>query len=414
MQNKKKFKIDRGFLRKMYLKVKRMLMLYYKHLIDKYLKQTISEEEKKVLGLWVFAKDKNMIFFKNQVANYNKTIVVDFDSLTSYHRFSEKVGLKKSRNNNFFKVLKYAAVFILLIGLGVIFTTNPLNEPKERIIMAKSHIKKEIDENAIVLTLSDGSSKVISANGEEVILDKQGNIIASKGANSMTFSSELNTNESLVFNEIFIPFGETFKLKLSDGTQVWLNAGSKLKFPQKFIKSSSNRTVYLEGEAFFDVTTNKEKPFIVNTNGVDVKVYGTQFNVSSYNDNETIAATLVEGSISLYKTESPEKEMKITPSYQGTFNKLENNFKNKKVDTDLYTDWMRNKLVINNLKFSEILTKLERRNNVKIINNAESLNNESYKGEFDDENIELILKTISMSTPFKYNVNQNIITISKK
>lgn len=390
-------------------------MQHYKHLIDKYLSQSISEEEKRILGSWVFANEENMNFFKNQVRNFNKQTDVDFDALSSYQDFIRKTGLKDKRRSVFMKPMKYAAIFLMLLGTGLFLKKEFLVEPQKE-VQVSSTLEKELnyDEDSIVLKLSDGTSKVLSADGGEVVLDKNGNVIASKADNSMSFDNEVDVSEALIFNEIYIPYGETFKLTLSDGTQVWLNSGSRLKFPQKFVGTHTNRTVYLEGEAFFDVTTNKENPFIVNTNGVDVKVYGTMFNVSSYNEDETVAATLVEGSISLYETNAPEKEVKITPSHQATFNKNSSRIENNKVDTDLYTDWMRDKLVINDLKFSEILAKLERRNNVKIINTVNELNNETFRGEFDDEEIELILKTISMSTPFKYEIEQNIITISKK
>ena len=203
------------------------------------------------------------------------------------------------------------------------------------------------------------------------------------------------------------------RLKLSDGTLVWLNAGSKLRFPQSFVDADKNRMVYLEGEAFFDVAKNRERPFIVNTQEVDVKVLGTKFNISSYDTDDYIATTLVEGSVGVYETRTPENGIYLTPSFQANYDKFGNNFSKTEVDTDIYTAWMQDRLVIDNLKFSEILVRLERRYSVKFVNKAESLNDEIYKGEFVNEDIESVLKTISLSTPFKYEINQNVITITK-
>lgn len=171
--------------------------------------------------------------------------------------------------------------------------------------------------------------------------------------------------------------------------------------------------VYLEGEAFFEVSENKNHPFIVNTQEVDIKVLGTKFNVSSYDTDENIATTLVEGAVSVYETRSPENEILLSPNFQANYHKFGNSFEKTKVNTDNYTAWMQGRLIIDNLKFSEILQRLERRYAVKFVNNAVGLENEIYKGEFTDEKIESVLKTISLSTPFRFEINQNIITISE-
>ena len=262
--------------------------------------------------------------------------------------------------------------------------------------------------------MSDGTTRVLNSKGDRTITDAIGNIVANKEENSLTFDEAKEVSDrTLRYNEVFIPHGQTFRLKLSDGTLVWLNAGSKLRFPQSFVNSDNKRIVYLEGEAYFDVAQNKKKPFIVNTQEVDVKVLGTKFNISSYDTDDEIVTTLIEGSVNVFETRTPENGMNLTPSFQANYNKFGNEFKKAKVDTGIFTAWMHNRLVIDHLKFSEILVKLERKYSVKFVNNSESLDNEIYNGEFLNEDIESVLKTISLSTPFSYEVNQNIITITK-
>ncbi len=416
MQNNKNPKTYRGFLRNMHLINKsELLMQNYDSLINKFLSGAISKEERALLDSWVFENDANKEYFKNQIKAYSKNVSIDFDSVYPYQKFTKNIASKKAKVIVIRNVMKYAAAVILLLAIGLFVAKNQWDQkPIEDKVVDIQENNKNLDKNEIILTLPDGTSKVISTNGEEIVLDEKGKVLANRSNASMSFNNEESSLDQIVYNQIYIPFGETFKLQLSDGTQVWLNAGSKLKFPQNFTEAVDHRTVYLEGEAFFDVTTNKTKPFIVNADGVDIKVYGTQFNISSYNTDKNVAATLVEGSISMYQTNSPDQELKITPSHQATFNKTEKKLTNAKVDTDMYTDWMRNKLVINNLTFDEILTKLERRNNVQFINKAENLKDAAYIGEFADENIELILQTISLSTPFEYSFNQNEITITQK
>lgn len=384
----------------------------YELLVDKFLNKTISKQEREVLEKWILESDSNVTFFKNQIKESNYSTSLDFDSDAAYQKFNATLKSKKPKQLLQVSILKYAAVFIALMTIGFFAKRTILDTNNDSIpAVVDGEIKKSNDNN-VIITLSDGSTKVLTPDDTNLITDKDGKVIANKGVNSLTFDSgtSLASNE---LHEIFIPYAQTFKLTLSDGTLVWLNAGSKLRFPQRFSKSSPNRTVYLDGEAFFEVTKNEKMPFIVNTHEVDIKVLGTKFNVSSYENDNFIATTLVEGSVSVYEARTPENELRLSPSYQATYSKFKNSFSRAKVDTSIYTAWMENKLIIDNMRFSDILIKLERRHHVKFVNKAESLNNEIYKGEFEGEDIESILKTIALSTPFEYEINQNIITINK-
>ncbi|MFI0429099.1 FecR family protein [Mariniflexile sp. HMF6888] len=387
-------------------------MQKYILLIDKFLNRTISSKERKVLKKWILENDDNMKFFKNRIKEFSQNTKQDFDADMAYQRFLNILKSKEKTPKLFHTVLRYAAVFVVLLAIGFL-TKNLLSmsniKPSEKLI-GNDIIKG----SNIVVKLADGSTKVLKSEGDEKIADAKGNIIANKGDNLLSFDNKTDlVGSKTMFNEIYIPYGQTFKLKLSDGTMVWLNAGSKLRFPQKFTDSDKNRMVYLEGEAFFEVTKNKDKPFIVNTNEVNVEVLGTKFNISSYETDSFIATTLVEGSVSVYETGTPENALLLKPSFQASYDKFGNHFSKKKVNTDIYTAWMQNRLVIDNLKFSEILVWLERKYHVEFVNKTTHLNNKIYKGEFDNEDIETILKTIALSTPFKYEINQDVITITE-
>lgn len=386
----------------------------YHLLIDKFLDRSISPSERKVLESWILESESNKSFFKSRLKESNRKISGDFDTDLAYQRFSDALKSKKKAPKSFRTILKYAAVLTILLTVGFLAKRQLLPISAETSTKVVENEIKPSDGNEVIIKLADGTTKVLNPEGKELIKDANGEIIASKGGNSLSFDkSSALANKAPVYNEVFIPYGQTFKLKLSDGTLVWLNAGSKLRFPQNFINTDNNRIVYLEGEAFFDVAKNKDKPFIVNTQEVDVKVLGTKFNISSYETDIYIATTLVEGSVNVYETRTPENDIELTPSFQAKYEKFGNQFDKAKVDTNIYTAWMNNRLMINNLKFSELLVKLERRYAVKFVNQAESLNDEIYKGEFADEDIESILKTIALSTPFEFEINQNLITITK-
>lgn len=389
-------------------------MTKYHLLIDKFINRTISSDEKEVLEKWILKNEANMTIFRNRLKESSRKLSVDFDTDLAYERFSENLRSRNKTPKLFHTVLKYAAILAILLTIGFLAEQQLLPISSEGSIETfKNDQKKPIGDD-IVIKLADGTTKVLNSEGDEKVTDANGKIVASKGGNALVFDEAKELSRiTPAYNEVFIPFGQTFKLKLSDGTVVWLNAGSKLRFPQNFFNSDKNRIVYLEGEAFFDVAKSKNKPFIVNTQEVDVKVLGTKFNISSYETDDYIATTLVEGSVSVYETRTPENDIQLTPSFQAKYDKFGNHFNKVKVDTNIYTAWMQNRLVIDNLKFSELLIKLERRYFVKFMNKAENLNDEIYKGEFVNEDIETILKTISLSTPFEYEINQNVITITK-
>jgi len=395
------------------LKLKECRMYKYHLLIGKFIDRTISSDEKEALKKWILENEANLAIFRNRIKESSGKIHVEFDTDLAYQRFSGNLRLRKKSPKNFRTMLKYVAVLTILLTIGFL-AKQQLSAPsyETSIKVIENEVEMPV-ENGIIIKLTDGTTKVLNPVADELIMDSNGEIVANKKGNSLSFDeAKALAKNTLGYIEVFIPYAQTFKLKLSDGTLVWLNAGSKLRFPQNFINSDNKRMVYLEGEAFFEVTKNKEKPFIVNSQEVDVKVLGTKFNISSYETDKSITTTLVEGSVRVYETRTPENSMRLNPSFQANYDKFGNNFNKAKVDTNIYTAWMQNRMVIDHLKFSEILVKLERKYAVKFVNKAESLNNKTFKGEFEDENIESILKTISLSTSFNYEINQNVITIT--
>ena len=172
--------------------------------------------------------------------------------------------------------------------------------------------------------------------------------------------------------------------------------------------------VYLEGEAFFEVSKDVEHPFVVNANQMDVKVLGTKFNLSSYHDDESISTVLVEGSVSLSKAgeSSGETALKLEPGYRAVLDKKENTLAIDKVNTDLYTGWMKNKLIFKNMKFKHIRKKLARKYNVEIINLNHELDENTYNATFDVETIEQVLNTLNRNYPIDYVFENNQIKIN--
>ncbi|WP_190809802.1 FecR family protein [Flagellimonas sp. S3867] len=383
-------------------------------LIEKFLARTISPLERRILKKWVLTRRENLEFFKKEIRKRSKnTLYHHFDESEAFKRFMATVEKKQANKRVPKNFLKYAAVFVGLLSIGFIAyrSLNYVEQPEILVQIEEPGQKKQSN---VVISLADGTERVITLDGATELVDKDGKTIAKKQAQGLDFSQLDNSlDQNLVFNEIYVPFGQTFNLTLSDGTKVWLNAGTRLKFPQNLNSATQNRIVYLEGEAYFDVTKDKNRPFIVNAENLDIKVLGTQFNVSAYKSDGKIATTLVEGSVNVYENSNPDAKVLLTPSYQAAFIKENGTIAKKKVDTRIFTSWMENRLIIDNLTFQEILAKLERTHNVSIQNQVENLKGEVYKGEFENEDIKTILTTIAASTPFTFKIENNVITITE-
>lgn len=212
-------------------------------------------------------------------------------------------------------------------------------------------------------------------------------------------------NDPVVYEEISANFGARMKCMLSDGTTVYLNSGSKLIIPNKFMGNSRN--VELSGEAFFDVATNPDKPFIVHANSIEVKVYGTAFNLRAFRGSREISATLVHGKIVLEdETAGIENQLAVLkPSQRAVYNL------DKKVitvseypDLDKFIGWKDGKLVFSNDPISELAEKLGTWYNVTVKIGNEGLKYHRFTATFTDEPIEQVLDLLSKSTPLKYKI----------
>ena len=324
------------------------------------------------------------------------------DAEKGWEELKEKMNLdKKPIIINWKNIFQYAAVFVGLLSLVYVFQYK-----------TQTQTKTVIPTDAIQLVLENGDIQILSPNGKQQIIKKNGEVVASQKENQISYRSAKAMNK-LVYNEIKIPYGKTFKITLSDGTVVNMNAGSSLKYPVQFI-NGHNREVVLEGEAFFDVTKDKKHPFIVKTRGVDVRVLGTKFNVSSYKEDAEINTVLVEGSVSLSSAAKSNEKAMLVPGEKGTWNNQKRAIAVEKVDTRIYTEWMSGELVFRKTAFKDIIKKLERSYNVTIENNNKELLDKRFNASFnkDIETIDQVLVAMSKIQDFSYKKEGKLIKIN--
>jgi len=209
-------------------------------------------------------------------------------------------------------------------------------------------------------------------------------------------------NQEPIYNELFAAFGTRSALKLSDGTAVWLNSGSSIKYPDRFI--GNNRTVFLKGEAYFEVESDIKKPFIVETSSLSVKATGTKFNVSGYDSDNEAEVTLVSGKVEVCTTDDKNniRSSKLNINQHLSFNKVDGTTSISDEDTYKYISWKDGKLVFRNEPFSQVAKKISQVFNIDIELQGSSLQDYSYKATFQDESLAEILKLLKMSSPVDY------------
>jgi ferric-dicitrate binding protein FerR (iron transport regulator) len=209
------------------------------------------------------------------------------------------------------------------------------------------------------------------------------------------------------------PKGSITEMYLPDGSHVYLNSGSELKY--SINGTDKKREVFLKGEAWFQVAKMKEKPFLVHTPLYDVKVTGTIFNVKAYEDDNEVVTTLEEGGVKVISSENLQlgKDIAVVPGEQLVYTKSTNAIQIQQVNTKWYTSWKDNKLVFINMSVKELKVLLERKYGVNIEIEDESILKYHYDGTLKDETILEVLDIIKHTLPIEYKVVGQKIVISK-
>jgi hypothetical protein len=263
--------------------------------------------------------------------------------------------------------LGIAASILILITTGLFFYSNRTADDKiaAKVVETKDSIITPGDDKAI-LTLSDGT-KIILEDAKNGILANQAGVSIQKTSDGellYSFSNSANTvapetKENIIYNKIETPVGGKYQVNLPDGSKVWLNSSSSLRFPALF--NGNTREVELSGEAYFDVSKNKSKPFKVITKDQIVEVLGTQFNINSYSDEGPIKTTLIEGSVKIiYK----DKVVLLSPGQQ--FQPKESVAAVVEADTEEVVAWKDGYFIFKNEDIKSIMRKVSRWYNVEV------------------------------------------------
>jgi hypothetical protein len=268
---------------------------------------------------------------------------------------------KKRKLTVVYSLMKYAAVALLFFAIGGLQVYFFMNKQDKALQFVEISEPVPTSAKGPVLITSKGENVQLLHSNSTIDYTHKEVIILNE--DSIAKSSSDNAN---ALNQLVIPYGNQSKIVLSDNTTVWLNAGSRLLYPTTF--NGKTREVILHGEGYFEVSSDKEHPFIVKTSILDVRVLGTKFNVSAYAEDNVVQTVLKEGSVAIRKKDAGlfDKDLIIKPNEMASFNKTTSNTNIYKVDADYYRLWTKGLISFEDADFIRVIKKVERFYNVSV------------------------------------------------
>ena len=275
-----------------------------------------------------------------------------------------------------------AALILLFIGLGTYYNFIATNDSETTVITTPVLAKKDLPpgRSRAILTLSNGSTVVLDSIGNGFVTQQSNTQIVKTAKGQLSYTTLNQNSKELVYNSVSIPRGGQYQLVLPDGTKVWLNAASSIRFPVAFV--GKERKVTITGEAYFEVAKDKKKPFIVSSANIDIEVLGTHFNVSAYTEESIVKTTLLEGSV---KINNKNSEVYLLPGQQSQLNNSGQFSIKNNIDLDKEIAWTRGKFQFNSNTIQEIMLQLSRWYDVEVI----------YQGKVSSETFSAIVKRSS-------------------
>lgn len=374
----------------------------------------LTESEKKILHDWIYESESNThSYYKIQerLNNPSKEKFTDKKLLNDdWQKVLNSVKKKKSRLTTFYFIGRIAAAIVVVAGISYL-AVNTIDKFKTEEIQYSEN-KFETGTKKAILVLEDGEKVDLTGKNKKEIT--QSGAVISMDEQELVYNvqdSVKHQQKKESYNTIVIPKAGEYSFTLADGTKVWVNSDTKLKYPVQFI--GNKREVYLEGEAYFEVKKDKRKPFIVKTYaGMDVEVLGTKFNVDAYKDNENIKTTLLSGKVRVSK----DKESKILkPNQQAVFDRASNKIVKKEVDAYRFIAWKDGKFLFENERFEDIMIKLSRWYDVEVFYMNKDVKDYHFTGDMERYiDISTILKLIEQSTNIKFRIKNKTIIISSK
>lgn len=375
------------------------------------LKGGLSEEDAALLDKWLQqSPDYQRVYdtILQEYQNESSRRTDAYDTPAALTRVLQRYRAPSSRKKN---MIWYAAASILMIfsaSIGIYwYNQNNVQQTQLTSIYGDDVLPGG---NHATLTLADGSTIKLDSLSLGLIAEQSGMHITKEEDGTITYntiSDGMDATGAVAFNTITTPRGGQYKVVLPDGTQVWLNAASSLKYPTRF--SESERIVELEGEGYFDVAHNEKQPFIVKSGQQQVQVLGTQFNIAAY-DKDPATTTLVNGSIKVTSNRRDISKV-LKPGQQAEI--TDGQIVVKKVDVRDFISWKDGIVILSQTDLTQVIRQIERWYDVEFeftdLPKETKLNGVLHR----NANLSAILEILELNTEITFKVNERRVIVNK-
>ena len=378
-------------------------------LIAKQLWEGLSDEEREELQSWIHSSPGNESLYDKIVKRERVRQYIEKRESIDVRKYmttcERELGLGSKRRMRRWHWGYAAAIFVLcVVGIGIW-----MNEREEAGVTEIAQTTIEPGKAKALLVLGDGREIELSNQNVNKVLEESG-IVVVNDSSRIEYNRNAGGGDKEVMNKIIVPTGGEYNLILSDGTWVYLNAESVITYPQKFV--GEKREVTLEGEAYFQVTASKERPFVVKTKDMDVLVTGTEFNVKAYPDESNVQTTLLRGKVAVFAGIDKKEKIEIKPNQQAEWSR--ENVK-LQVDPDLFVAWKNGHFIFRQDRLENIMKTLARWYDMEVVYLDESIKNMAFAGKLDrSEDITPILNVLRATDKLTVEVNGKRIVLGVK
>ena len=377
------------------------------------LKGNANDEEQRTLREWLSVSTRNKkIYDEFKDGKRLEQKIVESQQINwknDYQHFITK--RQRTRKNRRMKtIIRYAAILTLPIVAAGIFL---LQKNDRQTIVSISEVIKPGEHKAVLIT--GGGERITLSDSTLSPIQEQNGMIVNVTNNKVSYilpEDSLCTQGSPIFNTLQIPRGGEYFLTLADGTEVWLNAETEIRYPVQF--TGDKRVVYLDGEAYFTVAPDKNKPITVVSTHASVSVLGTQFNFRAYPDERDVQTTLVSGSV-IMQSEKYKQQIKLVPGEQGVLEKNSAKLMKQEVNTYLYTAWKDGRFAFRDARLEDLFNILARWYDLSVFYQSPEAKDIRFTGDLNKtDDFKSILKIIEQNERVIFTVNQRTVFIQAK
>lgn len=369
---------------------------------EKWFNKTITPEEAKEYADWYNAGQDSPISIPATIANSESEHEQKMLEAISRKTFAKPGSFRTL----LIKRVSIAAAIVVAITGGFFLFSKKQHTPSETVTQS-APASNDIapGKTGATLTLADGKVIVLDSLNSGKIANQASSVISLKNGR-IEYENLSNTHLETIYNTLTTPHGRQFELELNDGTRVWLNSSSSIKFPVVF--AANERRIEISGEVYFEVAKNPSAPFIVKVNNQEVQVLGTHFNVMAYPDEEYVATTLVEGSVIF---NNQDQKIKLQPGQQSR-SYQNGNLKKLEVETDEYTAWKRGFFQFKGYSIKSVMRQLERWYDIEAVEYKTSQDEEEFFAEIrKDSKLSDVLKALELTGKVHFSILNNKVIV---